>query len=253
MTSEAPSLVAAILERSIADSWIEGNLASIRQALLQGSSHLREADFNAIHPDDLARLFHLFDKAFFEGQCFRALAGRRLSFRLAPRMTRAGGKTARLVSRNGVVSFEISIAISMLFDGFAGRDRQVTVCGLPCADRLEALLHIFEHEMVHLIELLCWGQSDCKAARFQELAHRFFRHRTHTHNLVTRSERALESGIRIGSRVIFTFEGRALTGRVNRINKRATVLVEDPAGERYGDGRRYRAYYVPIPYLKPEV
>jgi hypothetical protein len=47
------------------------------------------------------------------------------------------------------------------------------------------------------------------------------------------------------------FEGRRLTGRVNRITKRATVLVEDSEGQKYSDGLRYKTYYVPIADLCP--
>ena len=103
--------------------------------------------------------------------------------------------------------------------------------------------------MVHLIEQLCWQTSNCAAPRFQDIARRHFLHRAHTHKLITRRERAAQSGIRVGSRVTFLFEGRPLTGRVNRLTKRATVLVEDPEGERFSDGRRYRKYYVPIVHL----
>jgi hypothetical protein len=129
-------------------------------------------------------------------------------------------------------------------------DRRVTVCGLECENRLEALQRIFEHEMVHLIEQLCWQTSDCAAARFQDIAAKLFLHRAHTHDLITRRERALVSGIRIGSPVTFDFEGRRLMGRVNRITKRATVLVEDSEGVKYSDGLRYRTYYVPIACLE---
>jgi hypothetical protein len=161
-------------------------------------------------------------------------------------MTHAGGKTTRFTSRSGEVSFEIAIAVSMLFDGFDREDRSVTVCGLPCEDRLQALQRIFEHEMVHLIEQLCWDSSNCRAGRFQDIARRMFLHRAHTHQLVTRRERAAESGIHVGSAVTFVFEDRQLTGRVNRITKRATVLVKDPDGRKYSDGSRYRKYYVPL-------
>jgi hypothetical protein len=116
---------------------------------------------------------------------------------------------------------------------------------------LDALQRIFEHELVHLVENLCWGHSDCAALRFQDVARRFFGHSSHTHNLITRRERAAASGIRVGSRVMFRFENRELSGRVNRITKRATVLVEDPAGAPYSDGLRYKAYYVPIRLLQP--
>ncbi len=110
-----------------------------------------------------------------------------------------------------------------------------------------------EHELVHLAEQLCWSHSDCTAERFQGIAGRFFLHRAHTHDLITNRERAAASGIRVGSHVTFTFEGRRLVGRVNRITKRATMLVEDPAGLKYSDGLRYKVYYVPIRLLEAVV
>jgi hypothetical protein len=126
------------------------------------------------------------------------------------------------------VSFEIAIAVRMLFDAFRDVDRQVSVCGQECGNRLQAMQRIFEHELVHLVEMLCWQESDCSAARFQDIAARLFLHRAHTHALVTRRERAARIGIRVGSRVSFDYDGRTHTGRVNRITQRVTVLVEDP-------------------------
>ncbi len=146
--------------------------------------------------------------------------------------------------------FEISVAAEMLFECFGESDRQITVCGLECETRLHALQRIFEHELVHLVEQLSWAASNCAAPRFQDIAHRYFLHRAHTHNLITWRERAAQSGIQVGSRVGFAFEGRQLTGRVNRITKRATVLVEEAGAPRYSDGRHYRRYYVPIGALQ---
>jgi hypothetical protein len=37
---------------------------------------------------------------------------------------------------------------------------------------------------------------------------------------------------------------------VNRVTKRATVLVPDPAGLEFSDGTRYRPYYVPLSLLE---
>jgi hypothetical protein len=221
----------------------------IQEDVLRHSSYLRQPDFKAIHPRDLDFLFDAYDRAFFDGLCRPALAGRKLRFRLSRRMTTSGGKTTRFTMRDGVVSFEISIATSILFDAFGAADRNVTVCGLDCENRLDALQRIFEHELVHLGEQLCWQKSDCSAPRFQEIARRLFLHQSHTHHLITRRERAAASGIGIGSRVAFEFEGRRLTGRVNRITKRATVLVESAEGPLYSDGQRYRTYYVPIKSL----
>jgi hypothetical protein len=150
---------------------------------------------------------------------------------------------------DGAESYEIAIAIDMLFNCFRENDRRITVCGVQCKNRLEGLQRIFEHELVHLIEMLCWRDSDCAAPRFQDISAKLFLHRAHTHALITRTERAAQAGITVGSHVTFIFEGRRQTGRVNRITKHATVLVADLQGRRYSDGLQYKTYHVPLSQL----
>jgi hypothetical protein len=100
--------------------------------------------------------------------------------------------------------------------------------------------------------MLSWDDSSCKAPRFQTIARRFFGHTDHRHQLITPRERAMvKFGVRPGRRVRFRFNGRELAGIVNRITRRATVLVEDPKGEPFSDGRRYLTYYVPPEMLRP--
>ena len=230
------------------DAWTR----EIGRRLIAASSRIDEPDFTAIHPDDLAFLFDAYDRRFLKGFARQRLTPGALVFRLSSRMTRAGGKTTRRVSAGGGVHYEIAVSTEVLFSGFADGDPPVSVAGIPCANRLEALQRILEHEIVHLVEFLGTGESNCGARPFQELAHRLFRHRTHTHSLITRAERAARHGIRVGSRVFFSHRGKRLAGRVNRVTKRATVLVEDPEGERYSDGKRYRKYYVPLAGLELE-
>lgn len=250
LASARSTLADTILSLRLPEELILQRVHHIHHDVLAHSLYIREPNFTKIHPRDLEFLFGAYDERFLGGLCQKALDGRRIRFRLSPRLTRAGGTTTRFITRTGEVSYEIAIACSMLFDGFGKTDRLVTVGGLDCEDRLEALQRIFEHEIVHLTEYLCWESSDCAAARFQDIAGRLFLHRAHTHNLITHRERAAESGIRPGSRVTFAFEGRRLTGRVNRITKRATILVEDRDGAEYSDGLRYKTYYVPIACLE---
>ena len=225
----------------------------IGQRLLHASPCVCEPNFTSLHPDDLSFLFDAYDTCFLDGLCGKLLGPEGVTFRLSTRMTRAGGKTTRLQSPDGVVRFEIAVATSILFDGFAADDPEVTVCGLPCNHRLDALQRLFEHELVHLAEWLCWDESHCGRTRFQDIASRLFFHRAHTHQLITRSERAAARGISVGTRVTFRYRGKRLQGRVNRVTKRATVLVDDPFGERWSDGRRYARYYVPLEELRPVV
>ena len=245
------ALAATLLSSHFSEEVVRSRTSEIHELVLAHSRYINQPNFTAIHPRDLEFLFASYDDRFFSNLCRSTLNNRKLTFRLSPRMTKVGGTTARVRARNGEESFEIAIAVDILFKGFAPGDRPITVCGLECGDRIQALQRIFEHEMVHLVEWLCWAHSNCSAARFQDIARRFFLHRAHTHNLITFRERAANSGFRVGSRVTFTYEGKVVTGRVNRITKRATVLVEHPEGTLYSDGLRYKTYYVPIASLNP--
>jgi len=249
--SARSALTEVVLSFSQPEEFIQQRVNEIRQDLLVRSQHVREPDFTRVHTEDLQFLFRAYDERFCGGLCQRALDGHRITFRLSQRMTRTGGTTTRVLNaKTGDASYEIAIAVGLLFDGFRETDRRITVSGLGCGNRLEGLQRIFEHEIVHLIEFLCWESSNCAAVRFQNIARRLFLHRAHTHHLVTRLERASDSGIRPGSRVTFVFQSHRLVGSVSRITKRATVLVEDAAGRVYSDGRRYKVYYVPIAWLR---
>ncbi len=245
------TLADLVTEGSFSSSEIEDRFRRIEATLLAQSRHLCEPNFNSIHPRDLEILFTTFDQTVFRGYLSSALGKTPLRFRLSSRMTSAGGRTARFRSSDGNIRYEIAIACGLLFQGFSDQDRPIHVCGLHCESRLQALVRIFEHELVHLVEFVCWRDSNCSASRFQDIASRLFGHRSHKHELITWKERAHTSGIRRGSLVSFVFEGTRLHGRVNRVTKRATVLVEDAAGRQYSDGRWYRTFYVPLAALEP--
>ena len=48
----------------------------------------------------------------------------------------------------------------------------------------------------------------------------------------------------------FQFDGVEHKGVVNRISKRATVLVKDRKGQPYSDGKHYTKFYVPVQFLE---
>ena len=146
--------------------------------------------------------------------------------------------------------FEIAIATTPLFDTFR-LDGAARVGGLLCHNRLEALQRIMEHEMLHLGELLLFRDSNCSAKPFKNSAHNLFGHTESNHSLLTPKDVARKKlGIACGDEVTFSADGRHYRGFVNRITKRATVLVLDSAGIRYNDGKKYSKYYVPLTMLK---
>jgi len=235
----------------------------IYRAVLGCSEHVRSGNFEAIGISDLRLLFDLYDAEFFGGLLGAMLAedgAGEIGLRLSGRMTHAAGKTIRRKVKKRVGArveewseYEIAVSTPLLFQTFRHVDRVVTVAGLVCRDRLESLQRIFEHELLHLAEFLAMGRSSCTAEPFRQFSRAIFGHSASVHDLVTPREIAAKAhSIRQGDRVSFDHEGITRVGRVNRITKRATVLVEDPAGQPFSDGKRYATFYVPMPMLRKE-
>jgi hypothetical protein len=237
------------------EEWLRRTEA-IKDQLLRSSKHVVSPNFNSIHTHDLIRAAELYEEFFFDRMCLSTARQYGLRFRLSSRMTSAGGKTTRVVwpatlTRKSKTEYEIAISTSLLFQTFQDHNNPVKVCGVACNTRLDAMLRIMEHELIHLAEMLSWYDSDCAANRFQNIAYRMFHHTEHKHQLTTQQERAKTVfNIRVGSRVEFVMEGKVYRGLVNRITRRATVLVEAPDGVLFSDGKRYVKYYVPLTHLR---
>ena len=227
--------------------------------LLRQSPRVRLGNFTHLAGPDLALLFDLYDDRFFMGGLRRLLdaAASPLSFRTSNRLTRSAGTTTRFLARRGRSSppapprYEIAISSPLMFQTFHDVQRPVRVNGLLCRDRVEALQRVFEHELVHLLEMLIWVRSSCSAARFKGLAWNYFGHTATQHDLITQRERASNRfGLRVGDHVTFVFEGVRRAGVVNRITRRATILVESAAGAAYSNGKRYEKFYIPLGQLE---
>jgi hypothetical protein len=220
--------------------------------VLRGGQAIAAPNFDSVSAGDLRIIFEEIDESFFDGAIIRALTALKypLRYRISRRMTSSGGTTTMRSTSRMRREFEIAVSSTLLFQSF--RDRHpISVTGLVCNNRLEALLRIMEHETVHLIELILWQDSSCGAARFHGIANRFFGHRRSTHQLLSPAENAVrEFGLAPGDRVEFVIDGQRLEGFVNRITRRATILVPDDNGTPYDDGVSYRKYYVPIRHLK---
>src|SRR5437870_7775996 len=94
MMSPAPArsaLAEAIVAFRLPDDRSESTSTRFTKVLAH-SRYIREASFTSIHRGDLEFLFGAYDERFFTGLCLRALEGRRIRFRLATRMTNAGGR-----------------------------------------------------------------------------------------------------------------------------------------------------------------
>jgi len=250
------ALEAVVSQRSISDDHREQLWSEIAETVLSKSKVMRNDNFQSTTGADLQRMAELYDQKFFDGHCLPLARSHGIEFRWSKRMTSNGGKTVRYVQPNRrdntqSTRYEIVLSATLLFQTFGDLDRPVRVTGLLCKNRLQAMQRILEHEMIHLVEMLVWEDSCCAAARFQTIARRLFGHTEHKHNLITQQERASEKfNVRVGSHVQFSLDGKRYLGTVNRITRRATILVVDPLGQLYGDGKRYRKFYVPLSHLE---
>lgn len=238
---------------------IERLFRAIHDRVLTESAAIDTANFQEISTADLKLLFDMYDQSFFGNFLSQSIREdvATLNFRLSNRMTRSGGATERLRPRSGAVRrdrFTITVSTLLLFQSFREGSRPINVGGLECNDRLEALQRIVEHELLHLTEFLAWDASSCTRPNFRNLSRNIFGHAGVKHELVTPYEVAATTfDIRPGDLVAFEFEGIRLAGVVNRITKRATILVEDPHGRLYSGGKKYAAFYVPISMLKKTI
>ncbi|MFK7736736.1 MAG: hypothetical protein AB8B50_11935 [Pirellulaceae bacterium] len=228
----------------------------IGQRVLARSRTMKNQNFTLTTATDLTYMAELYDRFFYGGHCLALARNCGMKFRWSKRMTSTGGKTVRIATTDKlgqeILRYEIVLSATLLFQTFADLRRPIRVTGLLCTNRLQAMQRILEHELIHLVEMLVWDESCCAAPRFQAIAGRLFGHTEHKHDLITQQERAASKfNVRVGSRVRFVVEGRLREGVVNRITRRATVLVRDEKGQLYDDGCRYAKFYVPISHLHP--
>lgn len=252
-------LIRRLVELRYPSDEVAARTKAIYERILRDSPRVRAGNFTQIAAADLTLMYELYDERFFAGglaQLVKA-SGAPLRFELSARLTRSAGLTKRFSPRTRPGAppapptlFEISLSTTLLFQSFRDVQRTIRVNGLVCNDRLEAAQRVFEHELLHLLEMLAYVSSDCDAERYKTLAWNLFAHTQTKHDLVTQNERArAKFDVRVGDRVSFTFEGRPLVGVVNRITRRATILVEDERGVAHSDGKKYLKFYIPLPML----
>ena len=227
--------------------------SSIYHAMLATSRTIDRPNFTTIGDEDLERLIRMYDDLFFDGRFMPVVAAEGITFGFSKRMTSIAGElmTTYPHGPKGPRRFKLRLSSTLLFQTFKDVDRPIEVTGRRCKDRLEAMQRVAEHEMTHLLEILIFNGGNCSEPRFQDFAKRSFGHTDYRHRLMTQRERAAAKfDIRVGDFVEFVADAQRLYGRVNRITRRATVLVPDPKGVRFTDGKKYRKFYVPLERLK---
>ncbi|TWU06039.1 hypothetical protein [Stieleria varia] len=247
-------LAGEVALRTFTPEQIQSWRCEIHEQTLLTSRSIDGPNFTRVSRADVERMVRMYDDRFFDGKILPTASAEGLRFALSSRMTSTAGKLVTQYpegSHDGIRQFQLVLSSTLLFQTFEDVSRGVKVAGCPCRDRIDAMQRVAEHEFVHLVEMLIWNDGNCSEARFQSIASRYFGHTDYQHNLITQRERAaVKFKICVGDTVQFYHDGHRMTGRVNRITRRATVLVPNPVGERFSDGERYVRYYVPLEHLR---
>jgi hypothetical protein len=229
--------------------------AKIANRIMRESSSIQSEVITSISSLDLKLMFELYD-AFFFGGWFKDSYQGKLKLSLSKRMTKSAGATicpkniAEINPEDLVL--EIRIGVDFLFN-YGMLKGPIPVNGINTSNSLQALQLVFEHELCHVIEYLCFYASKCSGDRFMTIANNLFGHTARHHNLPTYRQIAHHKLVlNIGDTVYFTFKGKKLKGILNNITKRATVLVLNKNGCFVDkQGNRYSKYYVPLELLEP--
>ncbi len=227
---------------------------AVRRAFISASKNVDSGVITRMADTDLRILFEIYDAEFLE-RYFEKNFAASITFSLSARMSKSAGKTIYPKNLKSLKpdqeKYELRMGINLFFKyDQLSRDKKVN--GLHTRDSLEAFQLVFEHELCHLIELHLFRESNCMRERYKSIAFNLFGHTESYHQLPTSREIAEEKfDLRIGDRVVFVCEMGKLEGVIQRINKRATVMVPDKKGDyRDQQGHRYTKWYVPLPLLK---
>lgn len=225
----------------------------IKKNLFTQSRFVKSEDFTSISDRDLYILYNLYDDIFLDSWLKNNFKGK-IKLTLSRQLTRAAGntKTKKNIAmiKPEDIEFEIKISLNHLIN-FDKTDRDKYVGGIKVNNKLDSLMLVFEHELCHVIEFLIYKKSNCSKQPFKSLISDLFGQSESHHKLVTTREANFSQyGLVPGDWVSFEYAGDELTGFINKINKRATVMSPSQHGK-YVDksGQHYTKYYIPLSCL----
>ncbi len=233
---------------------IEKKRKKISKELMNRSNNINSHGIKEISNEDIKILFNLYDSIFLDNWFENNFQGN-FKFSLSKRMTKSAGYTicpkniSELNPKDIVIEIRIGINLFLQYDVL---NQIKLVGGIETHNSLEALQLVLEHEICHAIEFISFYKSSCRGNRFKVLVNNLFGHTSSYHQLPTSKKLAKHMfNLKIGDKVLFTYKSKPLNGFIYRINKRATVMVEDKVGQ-YVDskGNRYTKYYIPLDKLE---
>lgn len=233
---------------------ISGNSSEeIREARKYIRAVLLEKEFNGrpnferLTDDDVRAVFDLYDAVFFDHQIKKMANEKNASIDFEVTKSEKA-TTAGRCRRKGceyILSFPNGL-YQQLFSSSSTRGRALDLAGWTCSDRLECLMIIFEHEVVHLLMML-WGYDgkvksgagkkiySSHGALYQCMVKYYFGHTEYTHSLLNNDPslgpRVKKETAKVGMRVQYKsrVKNRIVTGTIRKINP-SKAKIETDAG-----------------------
>lgn len=196
---------------------IENARANIREELLK--KEFFTPNFKKLTEANVRAVFQAYDRVFFDGQIQDMLRDTKstLDFKVSngEKATTAGscsrrGCTYTLTFPNGLYQ--------QLFATSTAVGRPLDLAGWKCADRLECLMIIFEHEVTHLIMML-WGYDgrvvqgpgkhiySSHGKLYKCMVNHYFKHSEFSHGLLNNDpslgEHTGKDALKVGDKVKF--------------------------------------------------
>lgn len=173
---------------------INEQFEKVRQQVFIQSKQIKADNFGVASNDDIKLVFNLYDTYFFDTYFKENKVIEKMAFDFSKKMTSAGGKLMYYkVTNQNPIQFRMRISAYLIFNSFKdGEIKSINLAGFETKNRLEALMHIIEHEIIHLIEFIAFNDSSCKKDNFKNLANSIFGHTAFTHSLLTGKMEALK-------------------------------------------------------------
>lgn len=138
--------------------------------------------------------------------------------------------------------YAIGMNKGLIAQAFVGGAREVVVHGVTCSSPLEALLVVFEHELVHLLLALV-GEDENHGPLVISTTQTLFGHTKYVHDMPLPQAQASKARIQVGDRVVFIRRKREVQGVVRVIGTKINIDVSE---DHPVMGTHFRTVRVPI-------
>ena len=192
-------------------------------------------NFTQLSVKNLHYLYQLYDFEFFNNKLNHhlLLTNGLLLFDISDRMTKTAGKCKSIkeLHSSGISTstYSIKISTAIILDTFVSKNSPLACNGLLCKDRIDCLMIVFEHELMHFVIRSNINISEPSAIYsshgklFKQLVYAYFNHTGVTHGLL---DIIVDKGqFKIGDSVKFTLSKQGLiTGTIKKLNPKRAVI-----------------------------